>query len=437
MTKSIVSILEVGENTGFSAVEVFREKTERKEYQFFPGEPTFPGHHAVDTDKVTVRAFWDSGDPVGFILSRPSVQAVKSAFSHIYSTQMPNVRPNFHHLLPAVVTKGGGSIFDDGFSGVGLQNFNEMIDRIQEYMVSPLFPGLRITRALLTKVLKKVYLVNSRQLNVKYKKTLFNLQLSFTLGQNCIDISEHRVFLGQIDVNKMVSRGYNLLLSLTENRIGDRSSMFLVLSPEASVMILREFSPYFKVDGDREIMNMHYPAILNVIDDPLMNGMPGTVPFDDEGVEGEERYLIRKGVFSQHIADIAAGFEYKTVSTGNGFRNDRSPFPAMRFSNLYIKPTVMPLKHLLNTAGRGVVISLLKLKAIEKERYLFSAYGYRFQDNDLLEPVHFYIRTTARSYFLNILKISKEVKFFHSGFNIGSPYILVEGRGKGDYIYEI
>ena len=33
-----------------------------------------------------------------------------------------------------------------------------------------------------------------------------------------------------------------------------------------------------------------------------------------------------------------------------------------------------------------------------------------------------------RSYFLHILEISKELRFFHNRFNIGSPYLLLQGR---------
>jgi hypothetical protein len=33
-----------------------------------------------------------------------------------------------------------------------------------------------------------------------------------------------------------------------------------------------------------------------------------------------------------------------------------------------------------------------------------------------------------RSYFLRILEVSRELRFFHNRFNIGSPYLLVQGR---------
>ena len=86
----------------------------------------------------------------------------------------------------------------------------------------------------------------------------------------------------------------------------------------------------------------------------------------------------------------------------------------------------------MSDAGEGILVSLLKLKYVDKKGPLFSAYGYRFKNDELLEPVHFYFNTTFQSYFLKILKISREIKFFYSAFNIGSPYILTEARRQRD-----
>ena len=218
-----------------------------------------------------------------------------------------------------------------------------------------------------------------------------------------------------------------------------RKDIFLVLSPEASAFILKEFSDYFKVKADKKFMDIPFPAILNLVDDPLMDGRVGSVPFDDEGMQSGEKYLIRKGNFSQVITDIQSAFQQGpgNRSSGNGFRTERTLFPSVRFSNLYIKPTVLSLKNLMEDAGDGVLVSLLKLKYIDTEGYVFSAYGYRFSGDSLMEPVHFYFRTTFLSYFLNILKISREVKFFYSAYNVGSPYILLEAKRKSSHLWAI
>lgn len=435
MIKTLQTLLDQGEKTGFSTVEVFAETVEKHEYECFPDEP--PSLHAIDTQRVTVRAFWDSGDPVGFSLSKPNLDSIKSAFSTIYTTSLPDEKENYGHLLPGQAKKSTVNIFDESFNTVDVHTFNEFIDGINEIMISSPFQGLKIQKVLLAKTLRKIYIANTNNLNVKYRKTNFNMILSFTLGANRMDISENRVFFRQFEPYKIISRGFNLLNSLTETGISSGKHMALILSPEASAFILREFSNYFKIKADKEIINIHYPSILNLVDNPAMDDRVSSVPFDDEGMQSGEKYLIQKGVFTTVISDISSAFQNNTSSTGNGFRNDRSTFPQVEFSNLYIKPTVLPLKNLMGDAGEGVLVSLLKLKAIDNNGYLFSAYGYRFRNHELLEPVHFYFRTSFRSYFLKISKISKEIKFFYSSANIGSPYILLEGRKQTENLFEI
>ncbi len=439
ISATLQHLLTEGTQTGFSTVEAFAEKTGKQEYECFPDEP--PSLHATQIQKVTVRAFRDTGDPVGFTLSKPGLPAIKSAFLNIYGTHLPDQKDNYRQQLPSNVKEISPSIFDQSFDAADIHAFNELIDHINEIIISPPFQGLKLKKIHLAKTLKKTYIANTNQLDAKYKKTNFNLVLSFMLGNNQVDIGETRVFFHHLEPYKIISRGFNLLNSLTETTFPPtkKKNLYLIFSPEASASILKEFSHYFKIHPDREMTNIQYPSILNIIDNPFMDGQAGSVPFDDEGVQmyPGEKYLIRKGVFSQVITDLSTASRTKNPSTGNGFRNERSTFPSVQFSNLYIKPTVLPLKNLMTGAKEGVLVSLLKLKSADKTGYLFSAYGYRFKGDDMLDPVHLYFKTTFRSYLLHILKISKEIKFFYSISNIGSPYVLVEARNKENNIFEV
>ncbi|MCK5057172.1 MAG: hypothetical protein KAT34_10990, partial [Candidatus Aminicenantes bacterium] len=259
----------------------------------------------------------------------------------------------------------------------------------------------------------------------------------FAFGNKLVDISENKIFFNRIDPFKIVSRAFNLLNALTDNKATFGKNCFLIFAPEASAFIIKEFSRYLRVDGEKKKVDFSFPAILNVVDDPLLDRQVDSVPFDDEGVQGGERFLIRKGRIVNTISNIRTAFENKRESSGNGFRNERSVFPAVRFSNLYVKPTILPLHNLMGDASQGMLVVLLKLKRIEKEQYLFSAYGYRFENNQLCEPVHFYFKTSFLTYFLNVLKISKELRFFHNAYNIGSPYMLLEASYKSDNMFEI
>jgi len=429
----IETILKAGEEAGFSAIEVFRENIEKHEFTNLMDQGA--AEHIVTTDRVSVRAFWETGDPAGFHLSRPDLKSIKTAFANIYAVNLPEKKKNYSHLLPSSAKKVKIDIFDNAIHSGDREFFADLSDRINESVVQ--FSGLGIRGIHFSKILKKVYLGNSHGLNIKYRKTVFNLDLGFSLGDNLVDISESKIFLDQIDPFKIVSRAFNLLNSVTDNNTPCKENTFFILAPEASAFILREFSGYLRIDGEKKKIDFSFPAILNIVDDPLLDKQVGSVPFDDEGVQGEERYLVRKGNIVNTISNIQAAFENKTMSSGNGFRNDKSIFPVVRFSNLYIKPTVLPLNNLMMAAQRGILISLLKLKSIDKDKHVFSAYGYRFENNELREPVHFYFKTSFLAYFLNIMKVSKELRFFHSAYNTGSPYILLEASYKSPNLFEI
>ena len=432
-------LLKEGTDSGFSSVESFVEKTTRQEYECYPDEEAVI--HDADSHRAVVRAFWDTGDPVGFSLSNPDFHSIKTAFSQVYAPHLPDRKENYRQQLPSKVKKMNLAIYDGAFDELDIGDLDQVVEQIIQHAGNPSFRGLKMNKVRLTRELRRIYIGNTNGLYAKYRKTLFHLQLSLGLGENRIEVNQSRIFFRHLDPQRLISRGMNLLNSLTEKPLETPSGndMYLILAPEASAFILKEFSSYFKIKSDRLMMNIKYPALLNIVDDPFLDSHAGSAPFDDEGVQVKpgEKFLVRKGDFSSVVSNLASAFQNNSTSTGNGYRNHRTAFPTVRFSNLYIKPTVLPLKNLRSNAGKGVVVSLVKLKHIDNRGYLFSAYGYRFENHDMKEPVHFHFRTSFRSYFLNMLKISKEIKFFHSAFTIGSPYILVKAHPTSDNLLEV
>ena len=139
------------------------------------------------------------------------------------------------------------------------------------------------------------------------------------------------------------------------------------------------------------------------------------------------------------IADIRAAFATGGRSTGNGFRDERGVFPQVQFSNLYIRPSNDSLAQLLQQARQGVLVYLVRPRGQGRQpgEFLFSAYGYFFAGSEIARPVHFHFATTMRSYLLHVLAVSRELRFFHSRANIGSPYLLLQGRPGPGKIFNI
>ncbi len=428
----IQSILSQGEKHGFSTVEMFREKKEWQEYERYNGHIFF---HEVWNNHLTVRAFRESGDPVGFYLSNPTDAAMKRAFSQVGAVNIPDQKPNFADYLPVSVQKVGTNIFDPTVESFGRKDFEALLERLDEHLQE--FPDLSLRKVRLLKILKKIYVANTNGLNGKYKKSQFNLIMSLASGDNMVEINENKIYFAQLDPGRTIIRGDNLLRSLTDRPDKDARTRYLILAPEASALVLKEFSHHFKLKEQSRLPNMLFSPVLNIVDDPSLDGQSGSVIFDDEGVQSRGAYIIEKGAFSGAISNVETAFLNNRSSSGNGFRPASTPFPQVQFSNLYIKPTVLGLDTLMKEAGRGILVSLAKVKLVERDGIVFSAYGYRFRGVDRGQPVHFHFKTSFLSYFMKVLRVSKEIKFFHSQFNVGSPFLLVEGKYKSPSIFEI
>jgi predicted Zn-dependent protease len=419
--------MKTGREAGFSTVEAFGEKILRQESE---GADLSLSLHEVQSDRILVRTFRDAGDPLGFSLSAPDARQIKRCFAELASGSVLDRKKNFAPWLPKSVQKIKLDIYDPGIELWDEAQAADLREKVRECLVT--FPGLKLKKFQFSRALKKVYLANTRGFFAKYKKTLFQVQVSFMLTDHVLELSESRTHFRNFDPQRLVTRGANLLGALAageETMAGGCES--IVMSPEASAQVLKEFSSGLKLD--RTVARGRGTAAsprLSILDNPALDEQSGSVPFDDEGTTGGEKYLVNKGVALAAAADIRTAFEKGGVSTGNGFRDERGIFPQVQFSNLYIKPSNTSLAQLLRLADKGVLVYLVKRKGsgLPPGEYLFSAYGYFFSAGEITRPVHFHFSTSMRSYLLHILEMSRELRFFHSRANIGSPYLLLQGR---------
>jgi predicted Zn-dependent protease len=385
--------------------------------------------HEVQSNRLLTRAFRDSGDPLGFSLSNPDARSIKQCFSSLGSASGPDGKKNFAHLLPRNVTKIKLDIYDPVIENWNEAQVAELLEKINESLLT--FPGLKLKKFHFSRILKKIYLANSLGFLAKYKKTHFQILVAFMLRDHVLELSESHIYFNHFNPERLVARAANLLGALTAEPALEPSREFFIMSPEASVQMLKEFSSGLKIDqlsGKNRVIGSS--ARVSVLDNPALVKQTGSVPFDDEGITAEEKYLINKGVFVAPVSDIRAAFAKQKKSSGNGFRDERGIFPQVQFSNLYFKPSISSLGQLLRAAGKGILVYLVKLKGFgaSPSEYVFSAYGYFFENEEIARPVHFLFKTTMRSYFLHILEISRELRFFHNRFNVGSPYLLLQGR---------
>ncbi len=420
------TVLKTGREAGFSTVEAFVEKILSRECE---GADQPLALHEVQGNRLRVRAFRDTGDPLGFSLSNPDSRLIKRSFASLAHGSGLDGKKNFAQLLPKSVAKSKLDIYDPGIESWDEDPAGELRERIRESLVT--FPGLKLKKFSFSRLLKKIYLANTRGFLAKYKKTHFQVLASFMLNDHALELSESRIYCRDFDPGRLVARGANLLGALAADpEVVAGGAEWVVMSPEASVQVLKEFSQNFKLDQADARRGIAASPRVSILDNPALDGQSGSAPFDDEGMAASEKYLINKGVFVRAIADIRTGFAKGRNSTGNGFRDERGIFPQVQFSNLYFKPSAVSLVDLLGRARKGILVYLVKLKGCGRQpgELVFSAYGYSFVAGEITRPAHFYFVTSMRSYLLHISEVSRELRFFQARFNIGSPYLLLQGR---------
>jgi predicted Zn-dependent protease len=430
------TVLKTGGEAGFATVEAFAVKVLRRESS---GTGPELSRHEAGGDRLLARAFRESGEPLGFSLSAPDARQVRRSFADLASGSMVDRRKNFAHLLPKSAQKVKLDIFDAGIEPWEGGEADDLRERVRECLLS--FPALKLKKFQFSKELRKVYLANTRGFFAKYRKTLFQVQLSFMSGDLALELGESRVHLRDLDPQRLVSRAANLLGALEAER-GEPAadSESVLMSPEAAAQMLKEFSPGLRLDrpGPRG-RGIAASSRVSILDNPSLDGQSGSVPFDDEGTPATETYLVNKGVAVGAVADIRSAFERGGASTGNGFRDERGIFPAVQFSNLFIKPGNAAFDQVLRRAGKGILVFLVRRLAAGRlpGESVFSAHGYHFAGGEITRPVHFHFATTMRSYFLHILEVSRELRFFQSRANFGSPYLLLAGKPDAGRMFAI
>ncbi len=94
---------------------------------------------------------------------------------------------------------------------------------------------------------------------------------------------------------------------------------------------------------------------LSLIDDPLVDGRPGTRPIDDDGVAAHRRVLIDHGRLHGYLTDLMTGARARVPSTGHSVRTPFGP-PRVGYSNLRLDASVTDSRAPASALGDGVLV---------------------------------------------------------------------------------
>ncbi len=98
------------------------------------------------------------------------------------------------------------------------------------------------------------------------------------------------------------------------------------------------------------------PETLSVIEDPHRPRIPGSRPFDAEGLATRRRVIVDKGVLTGWTLDLATGRKLGMESTASASRGTSSP-PSPGTSNIDLTPGTASRADLIAAMGTGLLIT--------------------------------------------------------------------------------
>jgi TldD protein len=121
--------------------------------------------------------------------------------------------------------------------------------------------------------------------------------------------------------------------------------------------------------------------LLNVTDDPTLEGRPGYFIVDDEGVRGVKTRLIAEGVLTGRLHSRETAAEFGEPLSGNMRAVDARFTPLVRMSNIFIEPGASTFDEMVSSIEDGYYLVGAKGGQTSGDQFTFGAqWGYRIEN---------------------------------------------------------
>lgn len=131
------------------------------------------------------------------------------------------------------------------------------------------------------------------------------------------------------------------------------------------------------------------PAGLSVIEDPHRPRIPGSRPFDGEGLPTQRRAIVQDGILTGWTLDLATGRKLGLPSTANASRGTTAP-PSPSTSNIDLTPGTRTRDDLIRDMGTGLLVTSMIGSTINPTTgdYSRGAAGFWVEGGEIRYPVN-------------------------------------------------
>lgn len=177
--------------------------------------------------------------------------------------------------------------------------------------------------------------------------------------------------------------------------------------------------------GEKELGSNVGSKEVTIVDDPGIKYAYGFFAYDDEGVRGKKKTIVKKGMQNELLTNREYAASIGKKSTGSSRSDDYSNEPLIRMSNTYLEKGDASLDELASEARNGVYIKSYTEWNIDDTRS-FSRYqgneAYIIRNGRIKEPVKNYALERKTLDFWRALKMrGKDLKIFPGICGKGEP----------------
>ena len=175
--------------------------------------------------------------------------------------------------------------------------------------------------------------------------------------------------------------------------------MPVVMGAGASGILLHEAMGHaFEADFNRKGQSIFSGRIgekvcreeISIVDDGTIPGNRGAVNFDDEGVPGQNTFMVRNGVLESYLHDRISAAHFGVAPTGNGRRESFRYAPIPRMRATYMLGGNSTKEDIIASVKKGIYVDQFsngQVQIGEGDFTFFVKSGFLIEDGRLTMPV--------------------------------------------------
>ena len=165
--------------------------------------------------------------------------------------------------------------------------------------------------------------------------------------------------------------------------------------------------------------------ILNVFDDPTIEGTLGSYQFDDEGNKSQRTNLVKNGVLSNHMQSRETAEIFNTKPSANMRASSYRFMPLIRMACTCIDKGDWNPEEMISEVKNGYLISNMKIPSIDMKRYNWSIscqYAQKIENGEVTDLLR------------DVIVLGTAPEFFKSIDACGRDFTIrpITNCGKGD-----